>query len=111
MYGFWGGLLLIGIINRIVSHFLNSRRMKDVADAEGKATSTRKPLPGTATINSIHHWFRVNLIVPTAFGSHHSRPIFWSTIPTRIETVVVSAFYVMVFILCCCGYYIIEQNV
>ncbi|OQV01412.1 hypothetical protein CLAIMM_06779 [Cladophialophora immunda] len=113
MYGFWGGLLLIGILNRLTTHFSQSRRLKALDDVEGrKASSTQKgPRTGVvAAVNSVHHWLRSNVIVPAAFGSHHNRPLFWSTIPTRMETIIVISFWLMTFILCCVGYHIFWPN-
>ncbi|KIW31772.1 uncharacterized protein PV07_03368 [Cladophialophora immunda] len=113
MYGFWGGLLLIGILNRLTTHFSQSRRLKALDDVEGRKTSSTQKGPRTgvvAAVNSVHHWLRSNVIVPAAFGSHHNRPLFWSTIPTRMETIIVISFWLMTFILCCVGYHIFWPN-
>ncbi|KAK6379383.1 hypothetical protein LTS17_006301 [Exophiala oligosperma] len=108
IYGFWGGLLLVGIINRFITHFTQSRHINVSSDLEGGEIS--KQSNSVTAISSIHHWFRAHIIIPATYGSYHSRPLLWSTIPTRMETIVVSCFYVMTFILCCVGYYIIYPN-
>jgi ferric-chelate reductase len=111
MYGFWGGILLIGIMNRLITSFSKSRRLKAVHDVEDGHNSSAKPrgeLPGF--IKSAYDWFRSNLIVPAAFGSHHNRPVLWMTIPTRMETIIIVTFYAMNFILCCVGYKIFNPN-
>ncbi|EXJ71662.1 uncharacterized protein A1O5_05470 [Cladophialophora psammophila CBS 110553] len=113
MYGFWGGLLLIGMANRLVTHLSQCRRMKALVDVEGSMASTsseRSHSRIVAFVESAHHWFRSNVIIPAAFGSHHNRPLFWNTIPTRMETIVVVAFWFMTFILCCVGYHIFWPN-
>ncbi|KIX92196.1 uncharacterized protein Z520_12077 [Fonsecaea multimorphosa CBS 102226] len=113
MYGFWGGLLLIGILNRLSKHFYQSRHLKTLDDVEGRKgpSSHEGPRSGViASVNSIHHWLRSNVIVPAAFGTHHNRPLFWTTIPTRMETIVVISFWLMTFILCCVGYHIFWPN-
>ncbi|KIW09798.1 hypothetical protein PV08_11899 [Exophiala spinifera] len=109
LYGFWGGLLLVGIINRLITHFSQSRRANTSADLEGgqQVSKASKPI---AVVSSIYHWFRANFIIPATFGSHHSRPVLWSTIPTRLETLVVVLFYILTFIMCCVSYYIIYPN-
>ncbi|ETI24659.1 hypothetical protein G647_04028 [Cladophialophora carrionii CBS 160.54] len=112
VYGFWGGLLLIGTINRIATHFFHSRRLRARTDVEGSQSSdsprSRSGLTGAAS--AVHHWLRAHIIIPAAFGSHHTRPLLWSTIPTRMETIIVVAFWVMTFILCCVSYYIFSPN-
>ncbi|KAF2095576.1 ferric-chelate reductase [Rhizodiscina lignyota] len=113
MYGFWGGILLIGMINRFITSVRQSRRLKAGHDIEGRNSSVNshqsraKPI---VIINSFYHWFRSTLIIPAAFGSHHNRPVLWMTIPTRMETIVIATFYVMNFILCCVGYKVISLN-
>jgi ferric-chelate reductase len=112
MYGFWGGILLIGIMNRLVTSFSKSRRLKAVHDIEEGRNSSAKHgggLPGFI-LRAAYAWIRSNLIVPAAFGSHHNRPVLWMTIPTRMETIIIVTFYVMNFILCCVGYKIFNPN-
>ncbi|KIW82734.1 hypothetical protein Z517_01977 [Fonsecaea pedrosoi CBS 271.37] len=111
MYGFWGGILLIGIINRLITSFFQSRRLKamdDVEEGQNSSVKRRDELPGF--IKFVYDWIRANLIIPAAFGSHHSRPVLWMTIPTRMETIIIVTFYVMNFILCCVGYKIFNPN-
>ncbi|KIW85903.1 hypothetical protein Z517_01296 [Fonsecaea pedrosoi CBS 271.37] len=113
MYGFWGGLLLIGMINRLITHVSQSRRLKAKDDVEGgeASSSEKKSRSGpVAWVQSAHHWLRAQIIIPATFGSHHNRPLLWSTIPTRMETIVLVSFYIMTFILCCVGYYITSPN-
>lgn len=113
MYGFWGGLLLIGMINRLVTHFSVARRMKNATDVEVGNASTNSKGNRTGPIalfKSIHYWLRAHVIIPAAFGTHHNRPFYWNTIPTRMETIIVVAFWVMTFILCCVTYHIFSPN-
>ncbi|KAH0842692.1 hypothetical protein FOPE_07590 [Fonsecaea pedrosoi] len=88
-----------------------SRRLKamdDVEEGQNSSVKRRDELPGF--IKFIYDWIRANLIIPAAFGSHHSRPVLWMTIPTRMETIIIVTFYVMNFILCCVGYKIFNPN-
>ncbi|KIW68679.1 hypothetical protein PV04_04606 [Phialophora macrospora] len=112
VYGFWGGLLLLGIINRVATHFFHSRRLRARTDIEGSQSSdSHKSRSGPIAIaSSIHHWLRAHVVIPAAFGSHHTRPLLWSTIPTRMETIIVTSFWIMTFILCCVSYYIFSPN-
>ncbi|RVX66609.1 hypothetical protein B0A52_09360 [Exophiala mesophila] len=113
VYGFWGALLLIGIANRFISHILASRSIRKTIDIEGEAPAS-SPRTGLSRLLSpfvsVHHWFRANLIIPAAFGSHHQRLYYWCSIPTRMETIILTLFWILNFVLCCVSYDIFEQN-
>lgn len=95
--------------NRLITHLFTSRRVLAPVDIEGRDTSpTAKQSFGL--FSSAHHWFRTNLIIPAAFGSHHQRLFYWCSIPTRMETLVVVAFWVLNLILCGVTYEIFYPN-
>lgn len=95
--------------NRLVTHFFTSRRVSVVADIEGRGASLTSK-SSFRIFGSAHHWVRTNLIVPAAFGSHHQRLYYWCTIPTRMETLVIGAFWVLNLILCGVTYEIFYPN-
>lgn len=114
VYGFWGVFLLIGMANRLFSHFYNSRRRQGATDVEGLGdlpSSSGKPSVILAPIKATHHWIRANLIIPAAFGSHHQRLYWWCSIPTRMETVVVGLFWLLNLVLCAISYGVFENNI
>ncbi|EXJ78504.1 hypothetical protein A1O1_08905 [Capronia coronata CBS 617.96] len=109
VYGFWGVILLIGIVNRFITHTLHARRTPAYGDVE--EPGTRLKARGMPSIFSVaHHWVRMNLIIPAAFGSHHQRLLHWCTIPTRTETVIVVSFWILNLVLCCVSYEIFIPN-
>lgn len=113
VYGFWGGILVIGMINRLSNYILQRRCVSSTKDVESTTSSTKARTSTSgpfAAIQSIHHWIRANLIIPAAFGSHHQRLLWWCNIPTRMETVIVTAFWILNLILCCISYDIFYPN-
>ncbi|KFZ12368.1 hypothetical protein V502_07118 [Pseudogymnoascus sp. VKM F-4520 (FW-2644)] len=112
-YGFWGCLLLLGMANRLISFLVESRTGRKTRDTESitrpnSSVSPRSKL--TPFVADKYHWLRANLVIPAAFNSYHRR-LFWQcTIPTRLEVVIVIAYYVISFILCAVSYEIFTPN-
>jgi len=106
VYGFWGGIVLIGILNRIITLVLTSRHnnRRDIEQHQPIAITTEGPL------GAIRRWTQTYLIIPAAFGSHHQRLLYACTIPTRAETIVVAAFWILSLILCCVTYDVFYPN-
>ncbi|RHZ65509.1 ferric reductase family protein [Aspergillus thermomutatus] len=94
LYGFWGGVLLMGMLNNILSTMFHYRLARQVVDVEGeKIASHRGPL------KAIHHWVKAKLIIPATMGSHHQRLFGIATVPTRLETIVVCCYWALNLIL------------
>lgn len=99
--------------NRFISHILSSRRTRQTIDIEGEPPASTPRTGFSRLLNpfiSVHHWFRANLIIPAAFGSHHQRLYYWCAIPTRMETIILALFWILNFVLCCVSYEIFERN-
>ncbi|EXJ84251.1 hypothetical protein A1O3_04918 [Capronia epimyces CBS 606.96] len=109
VYGFWGGILLIGIVNRLFTHFFHARRTPTRGDVEERRVKLHAPR-SLSVFGTAHHWVRTNLIIPAAFGSHHQRLLWWCTVPTRMETVIVVSFWILNLVLCCVSYEIFVPN-
>ncbi|ELR05479.1 hypothetical protein VC83_07147 [Pseudogymnoascus destructans] len=112
-YGFWGGLLLLGMTSRFLSFVVESRTGRKSRDIENTTLPHSSVAPRSKLASFLaekYYWFRANLIIPAAFNSYHQR-LFWQcTIPTRIEFVIVIAYYVVSFILCAVSYEIFTPN-
>ncbi|KAK6381382.1 hypothetical protein LTS17_004439 [Exophiala oligosperma] len=102
IYGFWGGILLVGIARRLIHSLLSTRRAELGRDLEGR--QRRSERSSSPLYGGVQHWIRANLTTPAAFGSKHQRRSWFGTVPTRIEAIVVTAFYLLVATLCCVSY-------
>lgn len=106
MYGFWGLVLLGAMISRALSR--RSFGPEDSAvDIESSAPAVRRDGSKRGTTS----WLQAHLILPAAFGNHHRRTVWACSIPTRLNTIIVVAFYVLNFVLCCVTYKIFYPNI
>lgn len=102
LYGFWGGVVLFGIIRKVWQLFYVSRVSKPRSDTESqgsKNAGSRAILP-----ESMGYWSRTYLTTPSAIGTHRARLFYWCTIPTRIEALVVVAYWVLSLVFVSVGY-------
>jgi hypothetical protein len=100
LYGFWGIVLCVSA----VVHLL---RTSDVLFPSVHMQSSKI----IQIMHSVWTWVRVNLIIPPTFGSHHQRLLYWCTIPTRMESIVVTAFYLFTTYLSVSHYRLISNNI
>lgn len=101
VYGFWGAVLVIGMIHRFIT-FLHERKMvPSSGDREGHgATRNTKSSP----IAAPYHWLRKHVITPSAIGSQKQESWMGCTIPTRMESFVIYSFWVISLVLCAVDY-------
>ncbi|KAK2798400.1 hypothetical protein FQN50_008840 [Emmonsiellopsis sp. PD_5] len=92
-YWFWGIVLITGMIRRLLAQFSKPRISRVFSP-----------------FRSLQHWVRTHLIIPAAFGTHHQRLFYWCSVPTRIEAVVISLFYILSLVLTCVGYDVFKGN-
>ncbi|TFB00153.1 Ferric reductase transmembrane component 3 [Trichoderma ghanense] len=112
MYGFWGGVLLVGTLHRLAAHFLESRQLPLPTGPEdtGSADSREKSRAGTKSLAYLYSQVRKRLTTPSVFPPYHRQLLFGCTIPTRIELFVVASYWVVSFVLCCVNYRAFEGN-
>ncbi|KAK6002611.1 hypothetical protein QM012_001361 [Aureobasidium pullulans] len=100
LYGFWGIVLGASTIVRLI----RSTKMSFQSPQMQSSATTRM-------FQSVWMWVRVNLVIPPAFGTHHQRLLYWCTIPTRMESIVVAAFYILTTYLSVSHYRLISNNI
>ena len=100
LFGFWG--IVLG-----VSAVVNLLKISNISFHSLHTQSSRT----VQIMHSMWTWIRVNLIIPSAFGSHHQRLLYWCTIPTRMESIVVIAFYLFTTYLSASHYRLISNNI
>jgi hypothetical protein len=96
MYGFWGLVIVIGLIYRCTEVLAARRR------ASGRYN------PGTS---SIRLWFRRHLLLPATFGGHCQESAGVGTIPPRVETILLILYLVMNIVFLFPGYDLFEGNI
>ncbi|KAL7926928.1 ferric reductase like transmembrane component domain-containing protein [Trichoderma austrokoningii] len=106
MYGFWGGVLVIGFLHRLITLVNESRLSSSSIGPEdtGIADSRKKQAQNSGLFVSMYSWIRKNLITPSALPPYRRQPLFGCTIPTRIEVFIVLSYWIVSFVLCCVNY-------
>ncbi|KAL4936431.1 hypothetical protein BDV06DRAFT_205013 [Aspergillus oleicola] len=100
-YLYWGCVLSIGIINRLLQHFFTSRY----------GDSLREPaFLRLSPFHRIYHWFQTHFLVSTTFPSR-GRKFLWWTFSSRSEAIVTLGFWVLSIVLCCVGYRLFPENI
>ncbi|PYH42285.1 ferric reductase family protein [Aspergillus saccharolyticus JOP 1030-1] len=103
-YAFWLCILALGILQRLGHHITQSQMVQ---------TSYRTS-PGLRTlclpVQKLCHWVQVYLVVPHPLRSN-GRKVLWWTFPTRLEAIVVLAFWILSIIVCTASYRLIPNNI
>ena len=108
VYGFWGAVLLAGMINRLIGSHWTKRMVgsHDVETLHETAASTK----GHNGLSSLMMWLQRHLILTPLFGSRHQERLWTCAVPTRLETMVITAYWILNFVLCCVSYEIFFPN-
>ncbi|KAL6904502.1 ferric reductase like transmembrane component domain-containing protein [Trichoderma evansii] len=105
MYGFWGGVLVIGALHRLITLISESRLSPSSTPEDiGLADSREKPTEKNRPFASLYSWIRKHIITPSALPPYRRQLLFGCTIPTRIEGFIVLSYWVVSFVLCCVNY-------
>ncbi len=108
MYGFWGIVVLVGMLNRLFTALVQRKMPRTFLDTEASRT---QPQVGKPRLSGARRWIQRYITLPAALGYRHQQPLGWCTVPTRIQSLLVSAFVVINVILCSVTYRAFEGNV
>lgn len=104
IYGFWGIIILAGVLHNIYgSFFASSSPIDSLVDPEGTETKYKRP-------NNISSWLETNLMLAPLFGSYRRRLYLWCSVPTRLEAFVIYSYWTISLVLCCVNYRTFDGN-
>lgn len=107
MYGFWGGVILIGMCNKFFGFLFGRSRQGAASDQEQLTNHSR--------LERLRIWTRARFTTPATFGHRHQQAVFdlfWGYhLPTRWEFVVISIYTGLNVILCAVNYQGFTGNV
>ncbi|KAK2754252.1 hypothetical protein FQN54_007131 [Arachnomyces sp. PD_36] len=104
-YWFWGVALLLGSLYRLYDTLFSSRTLHHIFDPETHLYYSR--LKGKSYLGPfkyVDYWARTHLLIPAAFGSHRQQLVWWCTVPTRLEAIVIVSYYILSLILSVSSY-------
>lgn len=110
LYAYWMIVVLFGMISNLWITF--AARKRATASPNLGTGHFRYPNRFTAvnTGFSIVHWFRTHIFIPAAIGTHHQKLYYWCTIPTRLDTLIISAFWLLAIVLSSISYLPYPEN-
>lgn len=103
LYGFWGPILLFGMLQKAIRHLAERRRGYVYVDAEGNSQqSNASGKPGL--LSRIDAWSNKYLVTPSLLPPYRQKRLLGCTIPTRAVTFVLAAYWILNFVLSCVLY-------
>lgn len=109
MSGFWGIVLLIGMVNRLFA--LIVYRSSATTRGNTEAISERQVQSSKSSFGKVKRLVKQHIILPAIFGYRHQVPWGWCTVPTRIQTFIVFVFVLLNIVLCAVKYTAFDQNI
>lgn len=114
MFVFWGVVVVIGLVNRMIV-------------ALGYRSTARRherqsvPLCGLENISPVmskrrthssrpYVWLKRFVTVPATFGYRNAQPFGWYTVPPRIQSLTILSFIVVNIVFCAHGYHVFPDN-
>ena len=106
LMGYWGGVLVLGMIHKAWSVFRSRHAVRGTHDPETRL-AMRQVGSGRGPLASVCHAFRTYILTPatlTPLSDHHQQ-LWWShAIPKRIDSLIVFGFWAVSIILGCVKY-------
>lgn len=109
MIGYWGIVLLIGMINRLFTLIVYRSSASTRGNAE--AVSERQVQSSKSPLGKVKRLVKQHIILPAIFGYRHQVPWGWCTVPTRIQTFLVFTFVGLNIILSSVRYHSFDKNI
>ncbi|KAE8140337.1 ferric reductase like transmembrane component-domain-containing protein [Aspergillus pseudotamarii] len=116
LMGYWGGILVLGMMAKLMGSVSSQRRAPSRRDPESNIAlqnmhqKQTKPKAGASTL----HYLRTYFIVPASFAPilpHHQQLYYWHTVPRRLDLLIVLGFWVLCVILGCVDYQSFSGNI
>lgn len=107
--GFWGIVLLIGMINRLFALIVYRTSASTRGNTE--AVSERRIQSSKSPFGKVKRLVKQHIILPAIFGYRHQVPWGWCTVPTRIQTFLIFAYVLLNIILSAVRYQSFDDNV
>ncbi|KAL2353256.1 hypothetical protein BJ546DRAFT_116339 [Cryomyces antarcticus] len=97
-YGYWGGIILLGVLYSFIRGRQARRSLHVVSDSEDGRGSVPASKPG------VDGWCRQVIATPSMIGHYHSRKLLGMTIPSRPEMLGVVGYWILAIVLVSIGY-------
>jgi hypothetical protein len=114
--GYWGGILLLGMVDRFAGFVTSGQCTLTLQDAESSGAVRRNKRTGILAklIDIPMHYLRTYLVMPATFApflTNHQQVYYWHTIPRRLDSIIVFGFWALCIILGCVDYQSFSGNI
>ncbi|KAB8204946.1 Ferric reductase like transmembrane component [Aspergillus parasiticus SU-1] len=116
LMGYWGGILVLGMMAKLMGSVSSQRRAPSRGDVESNIAlqsihrKPTKPKP----VASVLHYLRTYFVVPASFAPilpHHQQLYYWHTVPRRLDLLIVFGFWALCIVLGCVDYQSFSGNI
>jgi len=108
MYGFWGLIILGGLLNQFLVAIGLRQAKQRTGDLEGSHES--KDSSGAA-FKEMVRWFQIHLTLRPLFGTSRSRLVLGFSVPTRMEALIICSYWALNLASCATAYHVFDGNV
>ncbi|KAJ5816157.1 FAD-binding 8 [Penicillium robsamsonii] len=101
--GYWGAVLVLGMISKAWAVFFSRRSVHGACDPETRPSLQSKKGP----LTSLFHSLRTHIVMPATFApaiSNHQQLWLSHALPKRVDTLIVLGFWIVSIVLSCVGY-------
>ncbi|KAB8268211.1 ferric reductase like transmembrane component-domain-containing protein [Aspergillus minisclerotigenes] len=116
LMGYWGGILVLGMMAKLMGSVSSQRRAPSCRDAESNIAlqSMHRKQTKPKAMTSVLHYLRTYFVVPASFAPilpHHQQLYYWHTVPRRLDLLIVLGFWALCIILACVDYQSFSGNI
>lgn len=116
LMGYWGGILVLGMMAKLMGSVSSQRRAPSCRDAEPNIAlqSMHRKQTKPKAMTSVLHYLRTYFVVPASFAPilpHHQQLYYWHTVPRRLDLLIVLGFWALCIILACVDYQSFSGNI
>ncbi|RAK80748.1 ferric reductase family protein [Aspergillus fijiensis CBS 313.89] len=105
IHGFWGSVILIGMISNFLTGVFYCRDAGQTQDPEKPRSPSRlRRLSSSNPISKVYNALNTHLILALSPGTYHQRLLFGGKVPLRVQALVILAFWALGVILACMRY-------
>ncbi|ETS81728.1 hypothetical protein PFICI_06730 [Pestalotiopsis fici W106-1] len=114
MLVFWGLVVTIGLLNRILLYLMHKTksqtRISDSAHS-GASEDGEALIPSrNPRLGRFGGWLNAHVFLPATFGYRKAQPFGWYTVPPRIQSLTILLFIIMNFVFTVHGYHVFPEN-
>ncbi|KAL4956119.1 ferric reductase NAD binding domain-containing protein [Aspergillus filifer] len=114
LMGYWGGILVLGMIAKSIGFLSSKREARASPDTESTGQQLRQEKKTWVLLSKPIHFLQTYIDIPASFSpylNNHQQLYFSHTIPRRLDLLIVFGFWALCIILSCVDYQSFTGNI